>query len=114
MATGIRIIVSRSSFDLTKSVLGILPERMIESTQSRWSGRKRAADATPARHSRLGASASFRGLNNASDELIVGLKGLADRYGTLLQTHACFTYSTHDSSSHAAAWRRSSAWKRSA
>jgi len=27
MATGIRMIVSRSSFDLTKSVLGILPER---------------------------------------------------------------------------------------
>ena len=32
MATGIRMIVSRSSFDLTKSVLGILPERMIETT----------------------------------------------------------------------------------
>ena len=30
MSTGIRAIVSRSSFDLTKSVLGILPERMIE------------------------------------------------------------------------------------
>ncbi len=30
MSTGIRCIVSRSSFDLTKSVLGILPERMIE------------------------------------------------------------------------------------
>jgi len=32
MATGIRAVVSRSSFDLTKSVLGILPERMIETT----------------------------------------------------------------------------------
>ena len=32
MATGIRMIVSRSSFDLTKSVLGLLPERMIENT----------------------------------------------------------------------------------
>ena len=32
MATGIRMLVSRSSFDLTKSVLGILPERMIETT----------------------------------------------------------------------------------
>ena len=30
--------------------------------------------------------------------MIVGLKGLADTYGTLLQTHACFSYSTHDSS----------------
>src|SRR6185295_18148810 len=47
---------------------------------------------------RLGASASFRGLNNASDELIVGLDKLAKKYGTLLQTHACFSYSTHDSS----------------
>ena len=32
MATGIRMVVSRSSFDLTKSVMGILPERMIENT----------------------------------------------------------------------------------
>ena len=32
MSTGIRMVVSRSSFDLTKSVLGILPERMIENT----------------------------------------------------------------------------------
>jgi hypothetical protein len=32
ISTGIRCIVARSSFDLTKSVLGILPERMIEST----------------------------------------------------------------------------------
>ena len=47
---------------------------------------------------RLSASASFRGLNNASDELITGLDKLARRYGTLLQTHACFSYSTHDSS----------------
>jgi 5-methylthioadenosine/S-adenosylhomocysteine deaminase len=47
---------------------------------------------------RLSASASFRGLNNASDELILGLEKLARRYDTLLQTHACFSYSTHDSS----------------
>ena len=32
MSTGIRMLVARSSFDLTKSVLGILPERMIETT----------------------------------------------------------------------------------
>jgi 5-methylthioadenosine/S-adenosylhomocysteine deaminase len=99
MATGIRMIVSRSSFDLTKSVLGILPGRMIESTQV---ALERAA-AVLERHAksgnpRLAASASFRGLNNASDALILGLKTLADRYGTLLQTHACFSYSTHDGS----------------
>ena len=99
MSTGIRAIVSRSSFDLTKSVLGILPERMIETTKvalERAEGvlEKYAKTDNP----RLGASASFRGLNNASDELILGLNKLAKRYGTLLQTHACFSYSTHDSS----------------
>jgi 5-methylthioadenosine/S-adenosylhomocysteine deaminase len=47
---------------------------------------------------RLSASASFRGLNNASDELIIGLDRLAKKYRTLLQTHACFSYSTHDAS----------------
>jgi 5-methylthioadenosine/S-adenosylhomocysteine deaminase len=99
MATGIRMIVSRSSFDLTKSVLGILPERMIETTAA---AMERAAAVleryAKSGNPRLGASASFRGLNNASDELIIGLKKLAERYGALLQTHACFSYSTHDSS----------------
>ena len=99
MSTGIRCLVSRSSFDLTKSVLGILPERMIETTAQALERaeavlEKYAKTGNP----RLGASASFRGLNNASDELIVGLHKLARRYGTLLQTHACFSYSTHDSS----------------
>jgi len=99
MATGIRMIVSRSSFDLTKSVLGILPERMIETTEMALE----RAGAVFERYAksgdpRLGASASFRGLNNASDALITGLKTLADRHGALLQTHACFSYSTHDSS----------------
>jgi 5-methylthioadenosine/S-adenosylhomocysteine deaminase len=98
-ATGIRMIVSRSSFDLTKSVLGILPERMIETTAMAME----QAEAVLARYAgsgdpRLRASASFRGLNNASDELIVGLSKLAKQYGVLLQTHACFSYSTHDSS----------------
>jgi 5-methylthioadenosine/S-adenosylhomocysteine deaminase len=99
LATGIRAIVSRSSFDLTKSVLGILPERMIENTEVALERaeavlEKYAKSGNP----RLGASASFRGLNNASDELILGLDKLARKYGTLLQTHACFSYSTHDSS----------------
>jgi len=99
MATGIRMIVSRSSFDLTKSVLGILPERMIENTEvalERAQGVLAAFAGTG--NPRLRASASFRGLNNASDELILGLYKLARQHGTLLQTHACFSYSTHDSS----------------
>ena len=96
-ATGIRMMVGRSSFDLTKSVMGLLPARMIEDTNVCL----REAEAVLERYGRtdnprLKASASFRGLNNASDELITGLKKLADKYDTLLQTHACFSYSTHD------------------
>ena len=99
IATGIRMIVSRSSFDLTKSVLGILPQRMIETTEIAIERAEAVLEHyANSKNPRLGASASFRGLNNASDELIAGLKKLADRYGTMLQTHACFSYSTHDSS----------------
>jgi 5-methylthioadenosine/S-adenosylhomocysteine deaminase len=99
MATGIRMIVSRSSFDLTKSVLGVLPERMIETAAVAMEHAASVLERyAKSGNPRLGASASFRGLNNASDELITGLKKLADRHGTLLQTHACFSYSTHDSS----------------
>jgi len=99
MSTGIRCIVSRSSFDLTKSVLGILPERMIESTEVALKHAETVLDRyAKSGNPRLGASVSFRGLNNASDELILGLDKLARKYDTLLQTHACFSYSTHDSS----------------
>ncbi len=99
MSTGIRCIVSRSSFDLTKSVLGILPERMIETTAVALERAESVLERyAKSGNPRLSASASFRGLNNASDELILGLDKLARKYGTLLQTHACFSYSTHDSS----------------
>ena len=99
MSTGIRMIVSRSSFDLTKSVMGLLPERMIENTATALEQAEKVLEKyAKSGNPRLGASASFRGLNNASDELIVGLDKLAKKYGTLLQTHACFSYSTHDSS----------------
>ena len=99
LSTGIRMLVSRSSFDLTKSVLGILPERMMETTELALERAEAVLQTyTRGKDPRLSATASFRGLNNASDELILGLKTLADKYGTLLQTHACFSYSTHDSS----------------
>jgi cytosine/adenosine deaminase-related metal-dependent hydrolase len=47
---------------------------------------------------RLTASVSFRGLSNSTDKLIVGCKELAKKHGCILQTHACFNYSTHDDS----------------
>src|SRR5258707_8787790 len=81
MATGIRMIVSRSSFDLTKSVLGILPERMIENTavaiaRAEAVLERYAHSGHKSGNPRLGASASFRGLNKASHERFIGLKSL--------------------------------------
>ncbi len=99
MATGMRLVAACSCFDKTKSVMGILPSSMIESTQV-------CLDKTEAlferylgqHHGRLTLSASFRGMNNASDELITGLKDLANHHHVKLQTHACFSYQTHDAS----------------
>ena len=97
MSTGIRCIVSRSSFDLTKSVLGILPERMIETTAQALERaeavlEKYAKTGNP----RLGASASFRGLNNASDELIVGLDKLAPEIRHAASDPRLLQLLTHD------------------
>ncbi len=98
-ASGLRMVVSNSCFDKTKSVLGLLPESMIETTDHCLAKTEKLLDKYRSAHGgRITASASFRGLNNASDELILGLKKLSQKYGTFLQTHACFAYSTHDSS----------------
>ena len=98
-ASGMRMVISRSSFDKTKSVLGLLPDSMIETTgHCLDSTEELFGNYLGKHHGRLSVSASFRGLNNASDELIVGLKKIADKHNAMLQTHACFSYSTHDSS----------------
>ena len=98
-ASGLRMVVSRSSFDKTKSVLGLLPESMIETTDHCLAQTEELFDKYRSAYGgRITTSASFRGLNNATDELILGLKKLAEKYGTFLQTHACFSYSTHDAS----------------
>src|SRR5450759_1782501 len=98
-ASGLRMVVSTSCFDKTKSVMGLLPESMIQTTDRCLAKTEELFDKYRSAHGgRITASASFRGLNNASDELILGLKKLSQKYGTFLQTHACFAYSTHDSS----------------
>jgi len=98
-AAGMRVVIARSSFDKTKSVLGVLPSTMIETTEECL---QRTGDLfenfAGAHGGRVTVSSSFRGLNNASDELIIGLKSLSDKHNAMLQTHACFSYSTHDSS----------------
>ena len=99
LSTGMRLVAACSCFDKTKSVMGLLPASMIESTGA-------CLEKTEAlferylgqHHGRLTMSASFRGMNNASDELITGLKDLANKHQVKLQTHACFSYQTHDAS----------------
>jgi 5-methylthioadenosine/S-adenosylhomocysteine deaminase len=98
-ASGMRMVVARSSFDKTKSVLGLLPANMIETTAHCLASTEELFDTYFGKlDGRISVSASFRGLNNASDELILGLKQIADKHNATLQTHACFSYSTHDSS----------------
>ena len=98
-ASGMRMVVSCSCFDKTKSVLGLLPDSMIESTAHGLAKTEEMLEKYRSAHNgRITASASFRGLNNSSDELITGLKRLSQKYGTFLQTHACFACSTHDAS----------------
>ncbi len=99
LETGMRAVLGRSAFDRTQAVAGILPESMIETTEQ-------ALDRTEAliefvnqdQSGRLRASVSFRGLTNSTDGLIEGCKELSDKYSCILQTHACFNYSTHDDS----------------
>ena len=77
---GMRMVIARSSFDRTKSVMGILPEAMIETTDDCIARTAELMERFDGAHDgRIAVSASFRGLNNASDALILGLKSLADR-----------------------------------
>ena len=94
---GMRAVLGRSAFDLTKAVLGILPPAMIETTEEALDrNRELVEHVASVADPRLRASVSFRGLSNSSDRLITGCKDIAEKAGCLLQTHACFNYSTHD------------------
>jgi 5-methylthioadenosine/S-adenosylhomocysteine deaminase len=84
---------------MTKAVLGILPDAMIESTDEALERTEALLEHIASLHDpRITASVSFRGLSNSTDALITGCKSLADRHGSILQTHACFNYSTRDDS----------------
>jgi 5-methylthioadenosine/S-adenosylhomocysteine deaminase len=97
LEAGMRAVLGRSAFDMTKAVLGILPAAMIETTEEALDRSTALLDHVAARGDpRLRGSVSFRGLSNSSDKLIEGCKALADKHDCVLQTHACFNYSTHD------------------
>ena len=99
MATGMRMVLAVSCFDRNKSVTGLMPDRMIETRAQCVDKTLALFERYPGRHAdRLSVSASFRGMNNSSDELILALKEIASKHGAILQTHACYSYFTRDAS----------------
>ena len=96
---GIRCIVAKSALDITKSSFGGLPERFIETTdQAVERAEKVVQEWNGAYNGRIRAWFQFRGIPNSTDQLIIRLKELADRYGTGVQTHACFSRDTMEAS----------------
>lgn len=96
---GIRAVLARSAFDLAGSEFGVIPEELISTPD------QAAAEAHALIESyrgeldgRVDVSVSFRGLNNSSDDLIRGLVDVSAEHDAILQMHACFAQSTHDSS----------------
>lgn len=97
--TGIRAVLARSAFDLVGSEFGSIPAELV-STPDRAAEEASALIAAyrGALGGRIDVSVSFRGMNNSSDELISALLAVSTDNDALLQTHACFALSTHDSS----------------
>ncbi|MBI3045282.1 MAG: amidohydrolase family protein [Betaproteobacteria bacterium] len=99
MGAGMRMVLATSCFDRNKAVTGLMPDAMIEDTGRCIAKTEELFEKYPGKHEgRLAVSASFRGMNNSSDELILALKGIAQRHNAILQTHACYSYFTHDAS----------------
>jgi len=99
MGAGMRMVLAVSCFDQNKAVTGLMPESMIEDTARCVAKTEELFEKYPGKHAgRMTVSASFRGMNNSSDDLILALKGIAQQHGAILQTHACYSYFTHDAS----------------
>ncbi len=99
MGAGLRMVVAASCFDRNKAVTGLMPEAMIENTARCIAKTEELFEKYPGKYQdRLTVSASFRGMNNSSDELILALKDIARKHDAILQTHACYSYFSHDAS----------------
>ena len=99
MSSGMRMVLAVSCFDQNKAVTGLMPESMIEDTARCIAKTEELFEKYPGKHTqRMTVSASFRGMNNSSDQLILALKGIAQQHRAVLQTHACYSYFTHDAS----------------
>src|SRR5215218_6054388 len=76
---GVRAIVAKSAMDIAKSPYGSLPETFNETTEEALSRSEHVIEQFHQSHGgRIRASLSFRGVNNASDELIKRMKAMAD------------------------------------
>lgn len=99
MGAGMRMVLAVSCFDQNKAVTGLMPESMIEDTARCIAKTEALFDTWPGKYAdRMTVSASFRGMNNSSDRLILALKEISQKHRAVLQTHACYSYFTHDSS----------------
>jgi 5-methylthioadenosine/S-adenosylhomocysteine deaminase len=99
MGAGMRMVLAVSCFDQNKAVTGLMPARMIEDTARCIAKTEELFDTYPGKYAgQLTVSASFRGMNNSTDELILALKEISQREKAILQTHACYSYFTHDAS----------------
>lgn len=99
MGAGMRMVLAVSCFDQNKAVTGLMPGSMIEDTGRCIAKTEALFEKYPGRHAgRMTVSASFRGMNNSSDALILALKDISRRHDAVLQTHACYSYFTHDAS----------------
>src|SRR5689334_21400523 len=86
ITAGIRMVLAVSCFDKNKAVTGLMPEAMIEDTRRCIDKTEALFEKYPGKHAdRLTVSASFRGMNNSSDELIVALAEIARREKAILQ-----------------------------
>ena len=99
MGAGMRMVLAVSCFDRNQSVTGSMPGRMIETRAQCVDKTLALFERYPGKYAdRLSVSASFRGMNNSSDELILALKEIASKHDAILQTHACYSYFTRDAS----------------
>ena len=92
---GVRAVIAKSGMDIVKSSFGALPERFQETTERVLETEEATVKKWHGSHDgRIRAWFQFRGIPNSSDRLVQGLKELADRYHTGVQTHACFSKET--------------------
>ena len=97
--SGIRTVIAASAFDLGGSDFGVVPAELVASPEAAAARAESLFDEFDRTNGdRVRVSVSFRGLNNSSDDLIRALNDVAIARDAMLQTHACFNYSTHDAS----------------